>query len=74
MLRKDENVYINWVWQLKRMTKFIAYRCNWENNIEALYINKIQQDATVCRCLFTAQLLYIFSGVRRIHNQEYIKL
>ena len=25
-----------------------------------LYINKIQRDATVCRCLFTAKLLYIF--------------
>ena len=25
-----------------------------------LYINKIQRDATVCRCLFTAKLLYVF--------------
>ena len=24
------------------------------------YINKIQQHATVCRCLFTAKLLYMF--------------
>jgi hypothetical protein len=24
------------------------------------YINKIQRDATVCRCLFTANLLYMF--------------
>ena len=27
---------------------------------EILYINKIQQDATVWRCLFTAKLLYMF--------------
>jgi len=26
----------------------------------ALYINKIQQDSTVCRYLFTAKLLYMF--------------
>ena len=25
-----------------------------------LYINKIQRDATVCKCLFTAKLLYMF--------------
>ena len=25
-----------------------------------LYINKIQRDVTVCRCLFTAKLLYMF--------------
>ena len=25
-----------------------------------LYINKIQRDAKVCRCLFTAKLLYMF--------------
>ena len=25
-----------------------------------LYINKIQRDAAVCRCLFTAKLLYMF--------------
>ena len=25
-----------------------------------IYINKIQRDATVCTCLFTAKLLYIF--------------
>jgi hypothetical protein len=25
-----------------------------------VYINKIQRDATVCRCLFTAKLLYVF--------------
>jgi len=24
------------------------------------YINKIQRNATVCRCLFTAKLLYVF--------------
>jgi hypothetical protein len=26
----------------------------------SLYVNKIQRDATVCRCLFTAKLLYMF--------------
>ena len=30
------------------------FRASW------LYINKIQRDATVCRCLFTAKLLYMF--------------
>jgi len=25
-----------------------------------LYINKVQRDATVGRCLFTAKLLYMF--------------
>ena len=25
-----------------------------------VYINKIQRDATVCRCLFTAKLIYMF--------------
>jgi len=25
-----------------------------------IYINKIQLDATVCRCIFTAKLLYMF--------------
>ena len=29
-------------------------------NIDKLYINKIQQDATVCRYLFTAKSLYMF--------------
>ena len=29
-------------------------------DIRALYIKKIQQDATVCRYLFTAKSLYIF--------------
>ena len=38
------------------------------------YINKIQQDATVCRYLFTAKLLKHVSGVHRTHHQEYIKL
>jgi len=28
--------------------------------IFSFYINKIQRDATVCRCLFTAKLLYVF--------------
>ena len=30
------------------------FRASW------LYINKIQRDATVCRCLFTWKLLYMF--------------
>ena len=25
-----------------------------------MYINRIQRDATVCRCLFTEKLLYMF--------------
>ena len=29
-------------------------------NLRETYINKIQQDATVCRYLFTAKLLYMF--------------
>ena len=39
------------------------FRASW------LCINKIQRDATVCRCLFTVKLLYMF----RV-SQEYIKL
>jgi len=39
-----------------------------------VYMKKIQQDATVCRYLFTAKLLYMFRGVHRTHHQEYIKL
>jgi hypothetical protein len=44
-----------------------------ENEIEHedCYINKIQQDATVCRYLFSAKSLHI-SGVHRTHHQEYI--
>ena len=38
MLGKDENVDRSWVWQLKRLTKFSTYGCNWENNIEVLLI------------------------------------
>ena len=29
-------------------------------NLNQTYINKIQPDATVCRYLFTAKLLYMF--------------
>jgi len=29
-------------------------------NTYQLYINKIQQDATICRYLFTTKLLYMF--------------
>jgi hypothetical protein len=35
------------------------YSCSWFR-ASSIYINKIQQDATVCRCLFTAKLLYMF--------------
>ena len=31
-----------------------------QSNNVIKYINKIQQDATVCRYLFTANLLYMF--------------
>ena len=36
--------------------------CRWSIKLMLLfvYINKIQQDATVCRYLFTAKLLYMF--------------
>ena len=30
------------------------------SDVESTYINKIQQDATVCRYLFTAKLFYMF--------------
>ena len=35
-----------------------ARRCS-ETSL-LLYINKIQRDTTVCRCLFTAKLLFMF--------------
>ena len=41
-------------------------------SVTGIYINKIQREATVCRCLFTAKLLY--SGFYPTHHQEYIKL
>jgi len=31
-----------------------------KENIRDDYVNKIQEDATVCRYLFTAELLYMF--------------
>ena len=31
-----------------------------EESVAYIYINKIQRDATVCRCLFTAKLLHMF--------------
>ena len=38
-------------------------------------INKIQRDATLHRCLFTAKLLYMFRvSIAPINHQEYIKL
>jgi len=37
-------------------------RCRWENNIE-MDVNKNPTDATVCRYLFTAKLLYMWSNV-----------
>ena len=39
-----------------------AKRCkiNYRGRLFVPYINKIQRDATICRCLFTAKLLYTF--------------
>ena len=42
-----------------RSSVYIA-RCNTSRKLIFQYINKIQQDATVCRYLFTAKLLYMF--------------
>ena len=39
---------------MKTWILYSRFRTSW------LYINKIQLDATVCRCLFTAKLLYMF--------------
>ena len=49
--------YMNWVFlmTLVDILRFLSQR-RWNN----MCINKIQQDATVCRCLFTAKLLYMF--------------
>ena len=33
---------------------------NYAKHLNPIYINQIQQDATVCRYLFTAKLLYVF--------------
>ena len=41
-----QSICVDLSWQ------FYTYLC--------VYINKIQQAATVCRCLFTAKLLYMF--------------
>jgi hypothetical protein len=35
-LGRMTNVYRSWDWQLKSITKFSTYGCNWENNIEVL--------------------------------------
>ena len=43
-------------------------------SVHRSYINKIQQDATVCRYLFTAKSLYVFWVFIAPHHQEYIKL
>ena len=53
--------------ELSEILKYICY------SNQHFYINKIQQDATVCRYLFTAKSLLV-SGVHRTHHQEYIKL
>ena len=60
---------------LTRETTFIfmnfifMFRASW------LYINKIQRDATVCRCLFIyCKITLHVSVVYSTHNQEYIKL
>ena len=41
-----------------------------------VYINKIQQDATLCRYLgvIYCKITLHISGVHRTHHQEYIKL
>ena len=39
---------------LSHIILYSRFRASW------LYINKIQRDATVCRYLFTAKLLYVF--------------
>jgi len=41
--------------------------------VVVLAINKIQQDATVCRYLFTASFTVHVSGVHRARHQEYKK-
>jgi len=38
-----------------------------------IYVNKIQQDATICRYLFTAKLLYMIRVSSR-PSSEHIKL
>ena len=52
------NVASCWIYAYIRM----YLRCTdpWTLNMLKYYINKIQWDATVCRCLFTAKLLYVF--------------
>ena len=44
-------------YQLSEKNKILQQHVNSDQNT---YINKIQRDATVCRCLFTAKLLYMF--------------
>ena len=44
-------------YQLRQMVEWRINQCLEDH---ACYINKIQQDATVCRYLFTAQLPYMF--------------
>ena len=39
-----------------------------------LYINKFQQDATVCKVFIYCRITLHVSGVHRTHHQEYIKL
>ena len=48
-------VHFMWITQHYRIEILYSwFRASW------LYINKIQRDATVCRCLFIAKLLHMF--------------
>ena len=38
----------------------MTFSINSNATASSVYISKIQRDATVCRCLFTAELLYMF--------------
>ena len=44
-----------------RVTDFLSSSlCYFASDHLQIYINKIQRDSRVCRCLFTAKLLYVF--------------
>ena len=47
-----------------RKDKLVNLTCIAEQRSD-IYINKIQRDATVCGCLFTAKLLYMFRVLSR---------
>ena len=47
--------------KFKKKIRVVNYKTNFNPNLFVSgYINKIQQDATICRYLFTAKSLYIF--------------